>query len=145
MFPHPSMSCGRCKAMFQLPYPTLQEPTKCQPRLPGEDWRIDFVCSRCGGASVCALQNIQFRVLSDGAGRDSHSRVGNFYRVQYRCDRDDCGLPIVAFVHSFYFQTDRELDRLMKKAQMGLSPHMKHPIDLEKATLTSCREVFSLY
>jgi hypothetical protein len=49
------------------------------------------------------------------------------------------------FVHTFAYKTERQILQIAKRAQAGLSPHLKHPIDLEKSTIVSCREVLSLY
>jgi hypothetical protein len=49
------------------------------------------------------------------------------------------------FVHTFSYKTEHQILQIAKKAQTGLSPHLRHPIDLEKSTPVSCREVLSLY
>jgi hypothetical protein len=155
--------CKHCRERIVFPFPTPQETEECQHRLPTGTWQINFLCPYCDKASHYMAGDVRLMVplTAGGAAWDKRRglvRVGgqgqpsfrhidpsafSFYRVEHVCGHKDCGLPVVLYVQTTEYLTERTVEQKAKSAvprPFCPAGHIFHPF----YKLASVKEVFSL-
>jgi hypothetical protein len=142
-FPFPYLYCPKCKERTYFPFPSPQEPTSHQPRLPSDTWRIYFVCSQCVQLSVLTAKDVQM-VFPDKGFPDRWGVSPSFFRVRHRCGHKDCATPVTVFVATRKIPlSDRTAnDVVFRSYPKPLCPS-GHVLTQDGA-LVSVTEVFSL-
>jgi len=138
-FPYPYLRCPHCTEQIRFPYPTLQEPTSNQPRVPTDTWHIELLCYSCEKWFGARARDVQMVPPHTGA----HSRwLRNpvFFRIECECGQPNCQPPEKMFVSTTKFCTPSEIQKFFADLKQKPTCEKCHPL-----RFCSAIEVFSLF
>jgi hypothetical protein len=104
---HYLMKCRKCSEPILLPPPTSHDTHSNQSEWPTGDWRKHFLCVGCKRTHEYSGANVQTEI------QDTQSPwvLGECrcWSIRYRCDTENCGLPIETFAVSDTSASDQAM------------------------------------
>jgi hypothetical protein len=140
--PFPYFYCSRCGVKIVFPYPTHEESTLHQSRLPKDTWQAYFVCSSCSVGSRVTAQDVRLAMPHRG-GQDHWGADRSFYRVRFKCAHKSCGSLVTVFVSTTAMFEPQKIEQIARHSAHTFACAHHHPMN-DKAPLDSVVEVFSL-
>src|ERR1035438_9341543 len=116
-FPYPFIWCPMCGEQIRFPYPTLQEPTSNQSRLPTDSWHITLLCFRCGRWLSVRAQDVQMTPAHRGVHNRRHW-TPSFFRVECECGQTGCESPLTVFLSTTTLIAPSSIDRAERERQL---------------------------
>jgi hypothetical protein len=143
---HAYFRCGNCRESIKLPYSTLKDYERSQPRLPKEDWNIYFVCCVCNNLTIVTARDLRLDTPAIGETPELRRKTlpDAFYRVEYLCSCETCSVPVVVFVHFRTYITESTAAQTVTSLRPRPTCAERHSLN-NKSSLVSVREVFTLF